>query len=243
MSGATAQAETVEGLFDARFMWRVFFAILALLVVAGGISVAGRLAGHSIAMAGHTDDTSFAEVVIGNNVLSAPRNMIRFESARRGGVAERLDLYLRWPDLTGYTNAARDDFNHADNRRNILFVSVSEAMMSRDMSGRYEPIYSALTEPSIEAAPAGLKLRRFTEKSGYVNETLLVGDRAGNEPFVARCLEGDAAAQSLAPCERDIHIADDLSLSYRFPRELLGDWQKLDASMLRLAKWILKTAD
>ena len=37
---------------------------------------------------------------------------------------------------------------------------------------------------------------------------------------MARCLSGPSAEESLAPCERDIHVGDDLSLSYRFPTEL-----------------------
>ena len=238
---ATADIDSRQ-LLDSTFIWRVFFAFSALALIAVAIATAGRYAGHSIAMAGHTDDTSLAEIVIGNNVLAAPRNMIRFEQARKGGVMQRLDLYLRWPDLAGYSDAARDDFNHAGDQKNIVFVSVSEAMMSRDMSGRFAPIYSELTEPSDEAAPKGLVARRFTEKSGYANEVLFVGEMPGHAPFVVRCLDGETAAQSLAPCERDIHVGQGLSLLYRFPRELLGDWKRLDQAMGRLAKWMLKTA-
>lgn len=239
-NSATAEIQSKQ-LLDSTFIWRVFFIFSALALIALAISAAGRFAGHSISMAGHTDDTSLAEIVVGNNVLAAPRNMIRFEQARQGGVAPRLDLYMRWPDLTGYTDAARDDFNHAPGKKSIIFVSVTEAMMSRDMSGRYEPIYSELTEASTDEAPKGLVMRRFTEKSGYASEVLYVGDQPGRTPFVVRCLEGEAAAQSLAPCERDIHVGKDLSMTYRFPRELLGDWNRLDQAMGRLAKWMLKT--
>lgn len=230
-------------LLDSRFMWRVFYIFAAMAVISVAISIAGRYAGRSIAMAGHTDDASIAEVVIGNNVIAAPRNMIRFEQARRNGVASRLDLYLRWPDMTGYTSAARDDFNHAGGTPNILFVSLSESLMSRDMSGRFEPIYSLLTEPTGEVRAGGLALHRFTEKSGYVNEIMLTGVRPGKEPYAVRCLDGDAAQQSLAPCERDIHIGDRLSLVYRFPRELLGDWKALDAAVIGKIQSLLKTAD
>ena len=55
--------------------------------------------------------------------------------------------------------------------------------------------------------------------------------RPGKDPFVARCLSGPSAEESLAPCERDIHVGDDLSLSYRFPIELLADWQALDKAV------------
>ena len=49
-------------------------------------------------------------------------------------------------------------------------------------------------------------------------------------------------AQSLAPCERDIQVGDDLSLTYRFPQELLADWQALDAAVTAKAARFLKTA-
>ena len=39
----------------------------------------------------------------------------------------------------------------------------------------------------------------FTEKSGYLNEVLAVAERPGDTPFVARCLSGPSAEQSLAP--------------------------------------------
>jgi len=228
-------------LLDTNFMWKVFFVFAAMAAIALTISLAGRMAGRSIAMAGHTDDRSIAEVVIGNNVIAAPKNAIRFDEQRRNGVASRLDLYLRWPDLSGYSDAARDDFNHASGKPNILFLTFSERMTSRDMSGRYEPIYSRLTEPAGgEAGPAGLIPRRFTAQAGYSNEMLYVGERQGAEPFVARCLIADGEV-SLAPCERDVQVGDGLSLAYRFPRALLAEWKKLDAAMAAVSKTLLKT--
>lgn len=58
---------------------------------------------------------------------------------------------------------------------------------------------------------------------------------------MARCLSGASIAESLAPCERDIHVGDNLSLSYRFPGELLGEWRALDAAIRDKAAVMLKT--
>ncbi|TGR38205.1 hypothetical protein EN838_33445, partial [Mesorhizobium sp. M1C.F.Ca.ET.195.01.1.1] len=124
--------------------------------------------------------------------------------------------------------------------RNIIFLSFEQQMMSRDMSGRFAPIYSALiVQPGIPGL-GGTTVYGFNEKSGYMNEVLVVGKRAGKDPFVARCLSGPSASESLAPCERDIHVGDDLSLTYRFPREFLGDWQTLDAAITAEAGLLLK---
>ena len=224
------------------FMRRAFYAFAVLTVMSFGISLAGKWLGRTIALAGHTEDTTIHEILVGNNVLAVPANAIRFERARHDGAAERLDLYLRWPDMGGYSADARDYFNHARGERKILFVTFAEQMMSRDMSGRFDPIYrSLIVEPGVPGQ-GGTTLYGFSEKSGYMNEVLAVAERSGQAPFVARCLSGESAEESLAPCERDILIGNNLSLSYRFPRELLPGWRALDAAILATANRYLKTA-
>jgi hypothetical protein len=239
------QAEVLGGpqirAIDSIFMRRAFYAFAALAILSLGISIAGKSFGRAIALAGHTQDMTSYEIVIGNNVLTVPANVIRFERSRRDGIAERLDIYLRWPDMTGYTAAARDDFNNAGGEKKIIFLSFGEQMMSRDMSGRFDPIYrSLIVQPGIPAQ-GGVTLYEFTEKSGYMNEVLAVAERSGETPFVARCLSGENAGESLAPCERDILIGDNLSLSYRFPKEFLAGWRALDAAVVTTAASFLKT--
>lgn len=239
MREATAASPEFE-VVDSRLMKRVFYAFAALALLSVAISVGGKWLGRSIAMAGYTDDTTVRQVVMGNNVISVPANFIRFDQARRDGIASRLDLYLRYPEMDGYSAAARDDFNHASTKK-IIFLSFEPRMMSRDMSGRFAPIYSALIVKPGTPGPDGTTLYGFTEKSGYLNEVLAVAERPGKDPFVARCLSGPNAEESLAPCERDIQVGDDLSLTYRFPRELLGNWQALDAAIAAKVAGILKT--
>src|SRR5690606_4833612 len=210
---------------DSSLMIKVFYVFAALALLSLAISFGGKWLGRSIAMAGYTDDATLHEIVIGSDVVTVPANVIRFERARRDGIASRLDLYFRYPEMDGYSAASRDDFNDLGGRRTIVFVSFEERMMSRDMSGRFDPIYRGLIAQPGAPGPAGTTLYGFTEKSGYMNEMLAVAARPGKEPFVARCLTGPAAEESLAPCERDIHVGGTLSLTYRFPRALLADWQ------------------
>ena len=236
----TAAAEMVRPITPA-FVMRLFYAFATLAFLSLAISVAGKWLGSSIAMAGHTDDRTIREIVIGNNVLSIPSNAIRFERARQSGIALRVDLYLRWPDLEGYSNAHRAAFNHEGGSRDIVFLTFEERMTSRDMSGRYAPIYSSLVLGDSTPGPGGLEIHGFKPDSGYVDEVLAVGTRSGDDPFVARCLVGPSGENSLAPCERDVHLGDNLSLVYRFPAHLLKDWRTVDAAIMAKAIGYLQT--
>lgn len=225
------------------FALRLFYVFALLALASAAIAMAGKWAGQSIAMGGHTDSRTVREIVIGNDIVNAPDNMIRFEKARRDGAAARLDLYVRWPQMDGYSAGASDAFNHVGGERSILFVSFEPRTMSRDMSHRFAPIYSNLIEPESRPGPAGLRIHRFTEASGYVDEVLAVAEEPGAEPFVMRCLAGAAARESLAPCERDIHIGKGLSLSYRMPPELAGEWRAVEAGVRDMAHRFLRAAD
>jgi hypothetical protein len=240
MTQGTETLDAVAGI-DQAFLRRVFHAFAALALASVAIACAGHWLGRSIALAGYTDDTTMREVVLGNNVLAVPSNAIRFADARRDGVADRLDLYLKWPEMSGYTAETRDDFNDTGGRKDILFLSFEPRMMSRDMSGRFGPIYRSLIEEPGTRGVNGLTFYAFKENTGYLDETLAVAERPGREPFVARCLTGKAAAEALAPCERDIALGDELSLLYRFPRELIDQWPELDAAVTAKAEGYLKT--
>src|SRR5690606_12785706 len=155
---------TVKGL-DHAFMMRVFYLFAALALGSAAIALAGKWYGSTIAMAGYSDDPTLREIVIGNSMLSVPANAIRFEHARHGGMADRLDIYLRWPDMTGYTAAAAPDFNNAGGRRNILFLTFGKQAMSRDMSGRFEPIYRSLIEARASATEGDVAIHDFKPDS------------------------------------------------------------------------------
>ncbi|WP_311028374.1 hypothetical protein [Mesorhizobium koreense] len=228
---------------DQTFLVRTFYVFIALALASALIATVGRWLGPSISMGGYSDDPTLHEIVIGNNVLSVPANAIRFAKARHDGVAARLDLYLHWPDLGGYSDAARADFNGTNGRKDILFLSFEPQTMSHDMSGRLEPIYrSLIVEPGISEGN-GITLYDFKPETGYLNEVLAVGTRTNAEPFVARCLAGAAGKESLAPCQRDVLTGNGLSLNYRFPRELLADWQSLDAAVTAKARSFIRTAE
>jgi hypothetical protein len=236
------------------FMARVFYGFLALAGFSAAISMAGEWIGNRIALAGHSDSTAIHEIVIGNNVLSVPENMIRFEEARRSGVANRLDLYMRWPELKGYREAVRDDFNHADGARNIIFVSFQKRLMSRDMSRRYFPIYASLVDREARPGPDGIDIRPFLPSAGYLDEILAVGWEGGSiDPFVARrpIRSARACAPARAAAPRSMRETGTISRPFftlsgnvrQILHVLLGDQHLLDAAAKRREQLLLQAAD
>lgn len=224
-----------------RFAIRLLIAMAALAVVTVAINIGGRFAGKALARGGHTTSTQVYSITIGDNLLAVPANMIRFKNQRYSGVQERLDLYLLFPSMTGYTYETRDWFNDlkADDRQ-LVFIGIGERQMSRDMSGRFGPIYSAITKPSGAAPAFGLESYEFLASAGYGNDTLLVGPaNDGKSRYVARCLGGEDAASALTACERDIDVGDNLSLTYRFPKSMLGEWRALETSVRGFALGVM----
>lgn len=241
MSDSTTNEPASRELFDHRFMVRLCTLIAALAILSGGIHLGGKWLGRQLALGGHSESTALHEIVIGNNVLRVPENAIRNQSARVDGVAERLDVYLLWPTLEGFTSEQRAAFNNRDGAGELLFLTFEESAMSLDMTGRLEPVYRGLIERASTQAGHGLTAHRFTERSGYVDEELIVGGTP--EPFVARCLIGAAGEASLAPCQRDIRLGDGLSLTYRFPRRLLAQWAELESAVRSKAlSWLQKAS-
>lgn len=230
----TAPDYTASKMGSRLFGW-LLLAVIVLILLSVAVNVGGRLFGPLIARGGHSDSTHGYEIIIGNNVLSIPANMIRFSNQRRDGVTRRLDLYARWPGLTGYTERDRAIFNLLTSKRHLIFMSIEQRTMSRDMSGRYLAIYAELIDPNGETAPGNLTVHRFLESSGYKGEELVLSDPSSGKPeFVARCL-ADSGAESFNSCERDVQFGRDLQILYRFPRSMLGEWKSLDKAIVDFA--------
>ena len=227
MSVSAQINEEAVGFHYARRLFLVFagLAVLSLL-----ISVAERFIGARIALGGHSDSAAMHEIVIDNDVLSVAANMIRLPEQRRNGVADRLDLYVSWPGLAGYSTKERAIFNGTGAQANLLFISFEERAMSRDMSGRYEPIYKFIIEGKGASGPGGLTRYVLPAKAGYLNEVLYAGLDENGQRFVARCSE-EEKENLIAACERDMQVGTNLSATLRFPIELLGQWRALDLSI------------
>lgn len=228
---ATDQAEHTP-LLSNRFVFllTVVVAVLALLSI--GISLFGHRFGEKWALSGHSDSTEILDISIGLDRLQLTSNTIRFEEQRKSGPSERVDIYLLWPEMTGYSRDARRRFDDLTQANGLIFLQLSQSTMSRDMSGRIGPIYSSLFDGEAEAGPFGLTQYQFRAGTGYEGESLLTAPRAGKPDYAVRCiLPSPGAAPSGGDCQRDIHVGRDLTVLYRFSSALLGDWRQIDAAV------------
>jgi hypothetical protein len=229
-SGPSSHSAAETPAFYKRFM----LALIVLGAFSVAVSFAGRMYGGQIRLGGNTASTQTREVVIADAVLKVPENHMRFAEQRVDGVAARLDLYAIWPEMNGYSTAARPLFeNQGETPARLIFLSIEPQVMSRDMSGRYDPIYRQLLEPQpVAGAAPNLEAFLFKpEHSVFGDETLYLSqpDSDGRR-FVARCVND--AQTALAPCESDIALPNGLSVKYRFPAELLASFAELEKAVL-----------
>ena len=235
-------ADETEGSGWDRFATRLF----AVLVVLAGLTIilalSGRYFGKQIALGGYSNSSAIHEIIIGQTVLAMPERHIRFSDQRRAGITQQLELFVHWPTMTGYSDTYRAAFNQQTETNPIVFISVSERRISRDMSGRYDPIYKQLVaDDSVEPGANGLMRFSFRpEASVFDGEELWVGARPeSGDPFVARCITGtvfDGQVKPLAPCQRDVHVGHGLAVKYRFSADLLPQWRELDSDIVRFVQ-------
>lgn len=230
MAALTAGNEEQAPLISNRFLTRLTIGVAMLACLTVAISVGGRMLGERIALAGHTESADPIDIVIGQDQIRLPANTIRFEEQRHTGRAEHVDLYLTWPEMDGYSDAERFRFNDANRPEGLIFLNLSQSTMSRDMSGRLEPIYSHLFDDRPEPGPDGLTLQPLKENSGYGDEVFFTGILPDGSDYAVRCMMPESESQSTgADCQRDIHIGRDLSVLYRFSSRLLPQWRAMEA--------------
>jgi hypothetical protein len=226
-------SETDAPLISKRTLYRVTGIVLALGIATSAISLGGRWLGERMALGSHTESTETFDVVIGQDTIQLSANMLRFQEQRRNGAAERADVYLTWPEMAGYSATTRARFDNVSQPASLIFVQMSQSTMSRDMSGRLQPIYEGLFEGPAEPAEHGLTLHRLRADSGYGNEVILTGVQPGAAlPYAVRCLFPSAGKRPTSgDCQRDIRVGQDLTVLYRFSSALLKDWQHIDAAV------------
>lgn len=234
MSNAT-EADTAP-LFDEKTARKVFYFTVFIAFGTVALAAFAHFYGQYINQAGHSASTKAREIVIANDVLMIEDNHIRFSEQRVSGVHGRIDLYAAWPTLSGYQDSDAEIFNSLDEEKKLIFITLEPARMSRDMTGRLEPIYRGLMIKPAVKGEHGLTINALKDETGTNSEWLYIGEEMGQRAFVARCLGGAIAETALAPCERDVQFDSGLSLTYRFPEHMLKYWRVLDQKFMQFVQ-------
>ncbi len=217
-------------LISQAFIWKTAAVAASLMLLTVLLNIAGHWYGDTIVTSGFSADPTVRTIKIGDNALRIPDNMIRFEEQRNDGAANRVDLYVLWPSLEGYSEETKDLFNGIDSSQDIVFITLSRQEMPLDMSERFAPVYSRLVDHRGQSLSFGLTRFAFDETSRYAGEYLYVETNAAH-PFVARCIDPSDLPNESRTCMRDIHTGQGLSLMYRFSEDLLPQWKALDQAM------------
>jgi hypothetical protein len=211
----------------------VFFvtACLSALVLAYYFAPAGP--GLAEEQPAPTDATRPIELAVGTDRFRVPANYILLASARRGGAMPQVAMIAILPDFQGYTLGAAQDFtgNAPDSRVVNLLLKSGQTVLPDGQ--RLERIYLAQVENSDgQPGPYGLKQYAFRANSGYHEQDLFVG-ASDTGPIVLLCtkLSPDTVSPS---CMRDFPLDRTLSVSYRFRRAHLADWQTIDTDVRTL---------
>jgi hypothetical protein len=214
--------------------------IAGVTILALGFGARALIDGYraQLTLTGLTDDPTPAALTIAGEELAIPANMVRFAEARRGGPEDRVDLVLHWPTLEGYTEDRSEAFKNGSPDAPIVYASIAARDTALDATARLDQVYSRYFVGKPLPAPAGLVGRRLSDDSGYGGEIVyFLPD--GPRPFVARC-PAESTAEMPSTCLRDINFGQNLSLLYRFNRDLLGEWRALDAVFHKLAAQIVE---
>ena len=109
--------------------------------------------------------------------------------------------------------------------------------MSFDMSGRLERIYSVFFNSVGVMEEFGLVRQALSEDGGFVDEDLYFQPN-NPSPFVTRCVR-EGVNTVMPYCIRDVHIGQDLMITYRFHKRYLENWTKLDHSIRKFSASLL----
>jgi hypothetical protein len=213
--------------------------IIAAAVAAAALAAAGYGARWGITayraglmVTGLSEDPSPMRVVVGGETIAVPGNMLRDPEARRANELKRAELVLHWPTLEGYRSDLAGDFIDGTPSMPLVYASVAPRVIGLDPEARLDNIYAPHFVGGALAAPSGLTARRLSPESGYGGEIVYYG-AAGPGRFVARCI-APASPEIPPTCLRDFHLGNNLTLTYRFHRDILGEWATLDARMRAL---------
>ena len=180
-----------------------------------------------------TSRTDIVALQVHDLKLWIPANYLQYESSRQGGAQREVALFALLPDMTGWSNWESSTFagNPADSP--VVYMQIRDERVNLTESDKLARIYMAyVTDPKGQPGLFGLRQYSFRENAGYRNEDLFVGQTPSGL-VVLRCVRFSPDVPSPS-CLRDMPIARNVAMSYRFKRAHLAQWSEIGQSILSL---------
>lgn len=193
--------------------------------------VGGGIGADALMRRGSSAPTEAVPAAFGGLRLLVPQAYLR---QRASSGAQRLDLVLRYPELTPAIPAAAQTGA-------LIFVAVTASDGEIDPAERAQALYGRFLEADAWQNPGGLLLRRFQAGSPYEDEELYLSPPDGRA-FSARCRKRPRAGERGADMIADACLwrfrRDGADIQVRFAPELLPQWEALSAGVAgRIEAW------
>jgi hypothetical protein len=165
--------------------------------------------------------------------LWIPANYLQYASSRRGGALKDVSMFALLPELAGWSTSEAPTFasNSADSP--VVYLLIRDERLNLTEGDRLSRIYLAyVTDGKGKTGPFGLTQYVFRDDTGYRNEDLFVGQTQAG-PQLLRCVRFSPRAPNPS-CLRDVPIAHNVALSYRFKRTYLAQWREISQAISTL---------
>jgi hypothetical protein len=168
--------------------------------------------------------------------LNIPQNFLRGGNASSTGTSERVDIMIRFPEMTaaGIPPSTTSDMA-ALNPRHLLFLAILRGDGILDPAERPNDLYGRFLEPDTWQNPGGLLLRRFETSSPYGDEELFLAPPDGRV-FAARCRKPGKSTESIGETCLWRFRQNGADIQLRFSPDLLPQWETMAMGVGTLLK-------
>lgn len=174
------------------------------------------------------------KMMIGKSALEINSSYMRRGPQRAGGLLERADLILQWPDFRAAELVTRDADGNPGPARTADHLLVSlRAAEGADPAHHAVALYGRFVESDAWTSGTGLVMRRFKPGSPYADEELFISPPDGGE-FTARCPRQTVEGSVNGRCLAQFRVGA-LDMTVNFDATLLGDWQHLRDGVVKFA--------
>jgi hypothetical protein len=169
-------------------------------------------------------------VSIGATLFNVPSRAFRRNVQRHSGPQERVDLDFAYPSLeppAAQKRVSAETIEIGPQPIDRIFLSIAAHGDAIAPDILLQTIYPRYLESSQQPAQDGLTTRAFRDGTPYAGEDLFTADTPS---LAARCTR-ESATPGMCLSERRVGDAD---LTFRFPRQWLGQWREVAGALDRL---------